>query len=47
MLRMVDAMEYANEYGEVCPAEWEKGKEAMKPTPEGVAQYLAEHADEL
>lgn len=47
MIRMVDAMEFANEHGEVCPAEWEKGKEAMKPTPEGVAEYLAKHADEL
>ncbi|HIE35048.1 MAG TPA: peroxiredoxin [Campylobacterales bacterium] len=47
MIRMVDAMEFANEYGEVCPADWEKGKEAMKPTPEGVAEFLAKHADEL
>ncbi len=47
MIRMVDAMEFANEYGEVCPADWEKGKEAMKPTPEGVAEFLSKHADEL
>jgi len=47
MLRMVDAMEFTNEHGEVCPADWEKGKEAMKPTPEGVAEFLAKHADEL
>jgi len=47
MLRMVDALQYVEEHGEVCPAEWEPGKEAMKPTPEGVAEYLAKHAQEL
>ncbi len=47
MLRMVDALQFHEEHGEVCPAEWEKGKPAMKPTPDGVAEYLAKHADEL
>ncbi len=47
MLRMVDAMLFTNEHGEVCPANWEKGKEGMKPDPEGVAEYLAKHAEEL
>jgi peroxiredoxin (alkyl hydroperoxide reductase subunit C) len=47
MLRMVDAMLFTNEYGEVCPAGWEKGKEGMKPSTDGVAQYLAEHEKEL
>ncbi len=47
MLRMVDAMLFTNEYGEVCPAGWEKGKEGMKADPEGVAKYLSKHADEL
>ena len=47
MIRMVDAMLFAEEHGEVCPAGWEKGKEAMKPTPDGVAKYLAEHNAEL
>ncbi len=47
MLRMVDALQYVEKHGEVCPAEWEPGKEAMKPTPEGVAEYLAKHAQEL
>ncbi|WP_456431231.1 redoxin domain-containing protein [Nitratifractor sp.] len=47
MLRMVDAMLYTNEHGEVCPANWEKGKEGMKPDTEGVAEYLAKHAEEL
>ena len=47
MIRMVDAMLYTNEYGEVCPAGWVKGEEAMKPNGEGVAEYLAKHAEEL
>jgi len=47
MLRMVDAMLYTNEHGEVCPAGWNKNKEAMKGTPEGVANYLAKHSSEL
>jgi len=47
MLRMVDAMQFTNEHGEVCPANWEKGKEGMKADAEGVAEYLAKHAEEL
>ncbi|MCK5878267.1 MAG: peroxiredoxin, partial [Holophagae bacterium] len=34
-------------HGEVCPANWQEGKSAMEPTAEGVAKFLAEHADEL
>jgi peroxiredoxin (alkyl hydroperoxide reductase subunit C) len=40
-IRMIDALQYFEEHGEVCPANWEKGKEAMKPTHEGVASYLS------
>ncbi len=47
MLRMIDAMHYTNEHGEVCPADWHPGEEAMKPSPDGVAEYLSKHADEL
>ncbi len=47
MLRMVDAMLFTNEHGEVCPANWKEGEEAMKPDSEGVAEYLAKHAEEL
>jgi len=47
MLRMADAMLYTNEHGEVCPAGWHEGEEAMKANPEGVAEYLAKHAEEL
>ncbi len=47
MLRMVDAMLFTNEYGEVCPAGWNKGDEGMKASTEGVAEYLAKHSEEL
>lgn len=43
-LRMVDAVQFADTHGEVCPANWKEGEEAMKPTAEGVANYLAKHA---
>jgi peroxiredoxin (alkyl hydroperoxide reductase subunit C) len=42
-LRMVDALQFFEENGEVCPANWTKGAEGMKATHEGVAQYLAAH----
>jgi len=47
MLRMVDAMLFTNEYGEVCPAGWNKGDEGMKASTNGVAEYLAKHSKEL
>ncbi len=47
MLRMVDALQFTEEHGEVCPAGWSKGKEGMKGSTEGVAQYLTDHADDL
>jgi peroxiredoxin (alkyl hydroperoxide reductase subunit C) len=43
-LRMVDALQFTEEFGEVCPANWRKGDEGMKPTAEGVASYLAKNA---
>jgi len=42
-LRMVDALQHFEQYGEVCPANWTKEKEALKPTQEGVADYLSKH----
>jgi peroxiredoxin (alkyl hydroperoxide reductase subunit C) len=42
-LRMIDALQFFEENGEVCPADWAKGKDAMKDTAEGVAKYLATH----
>ncbi|HCS19220.1 MAG TPA: alkyl hydroperoxide reductase [Bacteroidetes bacterium] len=42
-LRMIDALQYFEEKGEVCPADWEKGKDGLVDTAEGVASYLATH----
>ena len=47
MMRMVDALQFAEEYGEVCPAGWQKGETGMAPTAEGVADYLKQHAEDL
>ncbi len=47
MLRMVDALAFNQEHGEVCPAGWEEGQDAMAENPEGVSSYLSEHADAL
>jgi peroxiredoxin 2/4 len=43
-LRVLDALQFHEEHGDVCPANWHAGEEAMKPTAEGVATYLAKHA---
>ena len=43
-LRMVDALQHTEKHGEVCPANWKEGDEAMTPSAEGVADYLAKHA---
>lgn len=43
-LRMVDALQFHETHGDVCPANWKHGEEAMKPTAAGVASYLAKHA---
>jgi peroxiredoxin (alkyl hydroperoxide reductase subunit C) len=43
-LRLVDALQFTEEHGEVCPANWREGEDAMKPTADGVAAYLAKHA---
>jgi len=40
-LRMVDALQYFEENGEVCPANWQKGDEAIKESHEGIANYLS------
>lgn len=46
-LRMVDALKFFQEHGEVCPAGWNKGRSGMKPNAKGVAEYLAKHSDDL
>lgn len=47
MLRMVDALQFCEKHGEVCPAGWEEGRKGMKPTAEGVAEYLSGEAEAL
>ncbi|MBF0369264.1 MAG: peroxiredoxin [Magnetococcales bacterium] len=47
MLRMIDALQFTEEHGEVCPAGWEEGKPGMQGSTKGVADYLAKHADAL
>ena len=47
MLRMVDALQFHEAHGEVCPAGWNKGKAGMNASTAGVAKYLADHAQEL
>lgn len=45
-LRMLDALQFTEKHGEVCPANWVKGEEGMVPTKEGVADYLKKHMDD-
>ena len=40
---MVKALRHLETHGEVCPANWTEGEDAMKPTAEGVAEYLSKH----
>ncbi len=47
MIRMVDALQFHEEHGEVCPAGWSKGKAGMDASTEGVAKYLAKHSKDL
>ena len=47
MLRMVDALQFTEEHGEVCPAGWKQGEIGMTPTAEGVSDYLSKHSEEL
>lgn len=43
-IRVLDALQFVEEHGEVCPANWSKGDEGMVPTADGVASYLAKNA---
>jgi peroxiredoxin (alkyl hydroperoxide reductase subunit C) len=47
LIRMVDALQFCEEHGEVCPAGWNKGKTGMSASPEGVADYLSKNATNL
>ena len=43
-LRMLDALRFHEEHGDVCPANWKLGEEGMKPTSQGVVDYLSKYA---
>jgi len=47
LVRLVEALQFHEEHGEVCPAGWNKGDKGMNASPDGVASYLAENADSL
>ena len=46
-IRVIEALQFHEEHGEVCPAGWKKGDKGMTGSPEGVAAYLSENADKL
>jgi peroxiredoxin (alkyl hydroperoxide reductase subunit C) len=47
LIRLVDALQFHEEHGEVCPAGWNKGDKGMDASPDGVAKYLSENAEGL
>lgn len=47
VLRLMDAIQFHEKHGEVCPAGWSKGRTAIKPTEEGIAEFLAGNSEEL
>lgn len=47
IIRTIDAVQFFEENGEVCPAGWHKGKPGMNASPKGVAEYLANHSESL
>lgn len=47
IIRIVDALQFTEQHGEVCPANWQKGDKGITATPAGVASYLSEHAAAL
>jgi len=47
LLRTIDALQFHEEYGEVCPAGWKKGDAGMKASTAGVAEYLSQNEEKL
>ena len=41
VLRLLDAIDFSEQHGEVCPANWKKGEKAMKPNAESLKQYMS------
>ena len=47
MIRITEALQFHEQHGEVCPANWKSGDAGMTPTPDGVASYLGANAEKL
>ncbi len=47
IVRLVDALQFTDEHGEVCPAGWKQGDKGMQASPDGVKEYLAAHGEKL
>lgn len=47
IIRLVDALQFTDEHGEVCPAGWQQGDKGMNATPNGVKEYLAANGEKL
>lgn len=47
MLRMTEVLNHYNKYGEVCPANWNKSKKALKNNSSGISEYLSKNIDDL
>ena len=47
ILRVIDALQFHEQHGEVCPVNWQSGDKGMVDTREGVSEYLAQHAESL
>jgi peroxiredoxin (alkyl hydroperoxide reductase subunit C) len=47
LIRLVEALQFTDQHGEVCPAGWKKGDKGMNASPDGVAAYLSENAEAL
>ncbi|QHG92262.1 peroxiredoxin [Coxiella endosymbiont of Amblyomma sculptum] len=47
ILRIIDALQFTEKNGEVCPANWKKGDPGIRPSSEGIAEYLSEYASDL
>ena len=47
MIRLIDALDFHNSHGDVCPAGWQKGDEGMNPSDDGMRKYIAKNSDKL
>ena len=47
MIRLIDALDFHNAHGDVCPAGWQQGDEGMNPSDDGMRKYIAKNAKDL